>query len=132
MKVGKWTSRCFVVVQNNRMNFYWATPFSLAFRVEAVISIETSIPTALYQFSSEEKNNEMLNFERDIIDKKHEVAVARIASYKQQAAKYYNKNVRTRTFQTGTGYLGNFSKIQKKVVQENWEQTGKDHIKSLK
>ena len=43
----------------------------------------------------------MLNFELDTIDEKHQAAAARIASYKQQAARYYNKNVRTRTFQIG-------------------------------
>ena len=30
-----------------------------------------------------------------------------------------------------TGYSGNFSKIQRKVPQENWEQTGKECTKSL-
>ena len=43
----------------------------------------------------------MLNFELDTIDKKREATAARIASYKQQAARYYNKNVRTRIFQVG-------------------------------
>ena len=43
----------------------------------------------------------MLNFELDTIDKKREAAAARIAYYKQQAARYYNKNIRTRTFQVG-------------------------------
>ena len=41
----------------------------------------------------------MLNFKLDTIDKNSEAVVARIASYKQQEARYYNKNVRTRTFQ---------------------------------
>ena len=47
----------------------------------------------------------MMNFELDTIDEKREVAAARIAYYKQQAAKYYNKNVCTRTFQTGEWVL---------------------------
>ena len=42
----------------------------------------------------------MLNFELDTIDEKHEEAAARISSYKQRMAKYYKKNVLTRTFHT--------------------------------
>ena len=52
-----------------------------------------SIPNAWSQFAAEELNNEMLNFELDTIDEKRETAAARIASYKQQVARYYNKNV---------------------------------------
>ena len=33
----------------------------------------------------------MLNFELDTIDEKYEEEATQIASYKQQAAKYYNK-----------------------------------------
>ena len=43
----------------------------------------------------------MLNFELDTIDEKREAAAAQITSYKQQEARYYNKNVRTRIFQVG-------------------------------
>ena len=48
----------------------------------------------------------MLNFVLDTIDENREVAVARIASYKQQAARYYNKNIQTRTFQVGDWVIG--------------------------
>ena len=64
-----------------------------------VVPAEISIPTIQSQFAAEELNNEMLNFELDIIDEKREAAAARIAYYKQQVAKYYNKNVHMRTFQ---------------------------------
>ena len=43
----------------------------------------------------------MLNFKLDMIDEKREVAVTRIASYKQQAARYYNNNIQTRTYRVG-------------------------------
>ena len=45
-----------------------ATPFSLAYGSEAVIPVGTSVPTTQYQFATKEQNNEMLNFELDIID----------------------------------------------------------------
>ena len=47
----------------------------------------------------------MLNFELDTIDKKYEAATTQITYYKQQAAKYYNKNIQTRTFQVGDWVL---------------------------
>ena len=88
----------------------------MAYRSEAVVPVEISIPNARYQFTTEEQNNEMLNFELDTIDEKREAAAIRIAHYKQQVARYYNKNVRTRTFQVGDWVL-------KKVIQ-NTRETG--------
>ena len=49
--------------------------------------VETSVPTARCQFTTEEQNNEMLNFKLDTIDEKREEAAAQIASYKQQVAR---------------------------------------------
>lgn len=67
----------------------------------------------------EEQNNEMLNFELDTIDKKCEEAAAQIASYKLQAARYYNKKFWTRTFQVSNWVL-------RKVFQNRQERgTGK-------
>ena len=58
----------------------------------------------------------MLNFELDTIDEKREAAAIQIAYYKQQVARYYNKNICTRTFQVGDWVL-------KKVFQ-NTRETG--------
>ena len=67
----------------------------------------------------------MMNFELDIIDEKREAAAAQIAYYKQQAAKYYNKNVYTRTFQTGEWILRKVFQNTKEAGVEklgpNWE-----------
>ena len=78
-----------------------ATLFSLAYGSEVVVPMEISIPNTRSQFAVEEQNNEMLNFKLDTIDKQRKAIAAQIASYKQQAARYYNKNVQTRTFQVG-------------------------------
>ena len=50
---------------------------------EAVIPVEPSVPTAWYQFTSKKQNNEMLNFELDTIDEKHEEVADQITSYKK-------------------------------------------------
>ncbi|KAL5567200.1 hypothetical protein UlMin_030364 [Ulmus minor] len=100
---GKWADELPGVLWSYRTtskNSTGATPFSLAFGAEAVIPSEISIPTVRSQFTAQEENNAMMNFELDTFDEKREVEAARIAHYKQQVAKYYNKNVRTRTFQT--------------------------------
>ena len=100
-------------------------PFSLAFGAKAVVQAEISIPTIRSQFTVEEHNNAMLNFELDTIDKKREVVAAQITYYKQQAAKYYNKNVRTRTFQVGNWVLikvfQNTKETGARKLGPNWE-----------
>ena len=67
----------------------------------------------------------MMNFELDTIDEKREAAAARIAHYKQQAAKYYNKNVHTRTFQVGEWVLRKVFQNTKEAgagkLGPNWE-----------
>ena len=66
-----------------------------------------------------------MNFELDTIDEKREAAAARTAHYKQQAAKYYNKNIRTRTFQAGEWVLRKFFQNTKEAgarkLGPNWE-----------
>ena len=67
----------------------------------------------------------MLNFELDTIDEKCEAAAARITSYKQQVARYYNKNVRIRTFQVGNWVLRKVFQNRKEAgvgkLGPNWE-----------
>ena len=67
----------------------------------------------------------MLNLELDTIDENREVAAIQIAHYKQQAARYYNKNVRTRTFQIGDWVLRkvfqNTREIGAGKLGPNWE-----------
>ena len=68
----------------------------------------------------------MLNFELDTIDEKHEAAAVRITHYKQQAVRYYNKNVHTRTFQVGDWVLRkvfqNTREIGAGKLGPNWER----------
>ena len=67
----------------------------------------------------------MLNFELDTINEKREAVAARIIYYKQQVARYYNKNVRTRTFQVGDCVLRkvfqNTKEVGARKLGPNWE-----------
>ena len=67
----------------------------------------------------------MLNFELDTIDEKCEIAVAQIGSYKQKVARYYNKNIRMRTFQVGDWVLRKVFQNTREIgigkLGPNWE-----------
>ena len=67
----------------------------------------------------------MLNFKLNTIDEKRKATVARIAYYKQQTAKYYKKNIHTRTFQVGEWVLRKVFQNTKEVgagkLGPNWE-----------
>ena len=67
-------------------------PFSLAYISEAMILVETTIPTARYQFVPKEPNNRLLEHKLDLLDEKRELAFIRIAAYKQKV-----KNITTKT-----------------------------------
>ena len=72
------------------------TPFSLVYGAEAVIPAEIGIKTARVLWADEGNNNTELSCALDTIDKIHDKAAIRIASYQQQVARYYNKNLRLR------------------------------------
>ena len=73
----------------------------------------------------------MLNFKLDTIDEKCKEVATQIASYKQQAAKYYNKNVQTRNFQVGEWVLRNFFQNMKESGTGKLGANRKDHTKLL-
>ena len=62
------------------------TPFSLAYGTEAVIPVETGIPTSIYEWATNEQNWQELNHEQDTIDERREKALVRIAAYQQSVA----------------------------------------------
>ncbi|KAK0589707.1 hypothetical protein LWI29_017611 [Acer saccharum] len=74
------------------------TPFSLVYGSEAVIPIETRLPTARSENPNEEQNNLELSFELDHLDERRDRAALRTQSYQQQVARHYNKKVNIRIF----------------------------------
>ncbi|KAK4838778.1 hypothetical protein QYF36_016340 [Acer negundo] len=81
------------------------TPFSLVYGSEAVIPIETKLPTARSENPNEEQNSSELSFELDHLDERRERAAIRIQFYQQQVARHYNKKVRLRTFKVNDWVL---------------------------
>lgn len=81
------------------------TPFSLAYSVEAILPPEVSIPSARCEHASEEHNGKVLSHELDLLDKRRDQAYIRIAAYQQKIVRYFNKNIRARSFKQGDWVL---------------------------
>ncbi|KAC9170972.1 hypothetical protein E3N88_46271 [Mikania micrantha] len=100
-KKGKWAEELLFVLWADRTttkNATGETPFSLVFGSEVVLSTEMIIPTAITSLQTIEANNEVLSQDIDTIDETRDIAKIRMATYQQNMAKSYNKNIRIRTF----------------------------------
>ncbi|XP_019234778.1 PREDICTED: uncharacterized protein LOC109215212 [Nicotiana attenuata] len=61
-----------------------ATPFSLVYGAEALISVEVEEPSNRFQYAMAESNNKAMNTSLELLDEKREVALVRLAAQKQQ------------------------------------------------
>ncbi|XP_027156819.1 uncharacterized protein LOC113757958 [Coffea eugenioides] len=77
------------------------TPFSLTYGAEAVIPAEILTPSPRLAAYAAEVNDEERQLDLDLVDERRDLASARIASYKNTLAHYYNARVRHRRFQPG-------------------------------
>ena len=77
------------------------TPFSLTYGAEAVIPAEILTPSPRLTAYVAEVNGEERQLDLDLIDEKRDLASARIASYKNTLAHYYNARVKHRRFLPG-------------------------------
>ena len=58
-------------------------PFSLAYRVEAMILVEVDIPSLQLETYDLEENHALQRYELDLLEEKCDLATLRIASYKR-------------------------------------------------
>ncbi|XP_027063199.2 uncharacterized protein [Coffea arabica] len=77
------------------------TPFSLTYGAEAVIPAEILTPSPRLAAYAAEVNDEERQLDLDLVEERRDLASARIASYKNTLAQYYNTRVRHRRFQPG-------------------------------
>ncbi|XP_027171595.1 uncharacterized protein LOC113771181 [Coffea eugenioides] len=77
------------------------TPFSLTYGAEAVIPAEILTPSPRLAAYAAEVNNEERQLDLDLVEERRDLTSARIASYKNTLAHYYNARVRHRRFQPG-------------------------------
>ncbi|XP_027178148.1 uncharacterized protein LOC113777314 [Coffea eugenioides] len=77
------------------------TPFSLTYGAEAVIPTEILTPSPRITAYVAKVNGKERQLDLDLIDKKRDIASARVASYKNTLTHYYNARVKHRRFRPG-------------------------------
>ncbi|RVW13311.1 hypothetical protein CK203_088988 [Vitis vinifera] len=102
-----------------------ATPFALAYGMEAIIPTKIGMPTVKTIVQDQRDNNEELIRQLDLTDKLREDAAIRIASYHQRAIAQYNKRARPRFFRPGSLVLRkvfkNTTEVGARKLQCNWK-----------
>lgn len=78
-----------------------ATPFSLAYGMEAVIPLEVGLPTLRTGLFDQGENDVSLAKELDLAEERREAAAVRLTAYQQQLIRGYNQRVRERKFAIG-------------------------------
>ena len=101
------------------------TPFRLAYASDAVILAEVGLTSYRVENYDEDKNEEAMHLQLDLVDEVRVTAEQRLARYQNLMAKYYNSNVRHRDFQVGDLVLRKVMGATKDSSQgklgPNWE-----------
>ena len=77
------------------------TPFSLTYRAEAVIPLETGFPMTRTNSFNPKDNDEQLIRNLDLIEEKREDAMVQLAYYQQKLKQGYDANVKLRPLTPG-------------------------------
>ena len=77
------------------------TPFRLTFGIKAIIPMEVGLTSFLVKTYEDQKNQQELNDNLDLIDEVKEEAMKRMAKHKEAMARYENQKVKVRRFNTG-------------------------------
>ena len=77
------------------------TPFQLAYRSNAVILVEIGLTSYRVENYDEDKNEEAMHLQLNLVDEVLATAEQRLAWYQNLMAKHYNSNVKHRDFQVG-------------------------------
>ena len=101
------------------------TPFWLTYGTETVIPAEVGLTSYRVENHNEDKNEEALHLQLDLVDEFRSTAEQRLARYQNLMAKHYNTNVKHRDFQVGDLVLRKVMGIAKDPLQgklgPNWE-----------
>ena len=77
------------------------TPFSMTYRAEAVIPLESGFPTTRTSSFNPKDNDEQLARNLDLIEEKRENAMVQLAHYQQKLKRGYDANVKLRPLTPG-------------------------------
>ena len=101
---GKWVEELPHVLWTNKTTprrSTGETPFSMTYRAEAVILLESRFPTTRTSSFSPKDNDEQLVRNLDLIKEKRESAKVQLAHYQQKLKRGYDANVRLRPLTPG-------------------------------
>ncbi|GKV46507.1 hypothetical protein SLEP1_g53489 [Rubroshorea leprosula] len=77
------------------------TPFSLAYRTEAILLVEVSLSTSQSARPDHPDNEQLLKENLDLVEEVREISRIKNMVYQGRVARFYNKRVRARQFQVG-------------------------------
>ena len=77
------------------------TSFRLAYGSDVVIPAEIGLTSYWVENYDEDKNEEAMHLQLDLMDEVRAITEQRLARYQNLMAKHYNSNVRHRDFQVG-------------------------------
>ena len=77
------------------------TPFRLTFGIKAIIPMKMGLTSFLVKTYEDQKNQQELNDNLDLIDEFKEEAMKQMAKHKEAMARYDNQKVKVRRFNTG-------------------------------
>ena len=93
------------------------TPFRLTFDTEAVILVKVGLTSFWVKNYEDQKNQQELNSNLDLINEVREEAMKRMAKHKEAMARYYNRKVKVKRFNTGDLVLRKVSQVTKDPSQ---------------
>ena len=101
------------------------TPFQLTYRADAVIPAEIGLTSYRVQSYTEDKSEEAMRLQLELIDEARAMAEQRLARYQNLMQKHYNVRVRHRDFQIDELVLRKVMGVAKDPAQgklgPNWE-----------
>ena len=77
------------------------TPFRLTFGTETVILVEVGLTRYRVKTYEDQKNQQELNSNLNLIDEVRGEVIKRMAKHKEVMARYYNRKVKVRRFNIG-------------------------------
>ena len=120
------------------------TPFRLTYGSEAVIPTEVGITSYRVHNHDENRNDEAMRLQLDLMDELRTTAEQRLARYQNHMAQYYNSRVRHRDFQVGDLVLRKVMGTARDPTQgklgpnwegpyrvTSWQRKGTYHLETL-
>ena len=102
------------------------TPFRLAYGADAVIPAKVGLTSYQVKNYTEDKNEEAMHLQLDLVDEARAMAEQRLARYQNLMSKHYNSKVRHKDFQIGDLVLREVMGAAKDPSQgklgPNWER----------